>query len=127
MLDRLKSFFTKNHKTKEDNIEKLRVSLLEETWQNLLPGDHVKIFLRDPKKYGIVTKEHMTTTFHRLDEEDVRTMILQGYVIRTRKFNPGNFNVLEINVVKRDFGSTRLIEYTLMQDEIEKIQNLEKA
>lgn len=88
----------------------------------MLSGDRVRIHLKDPKKFGIF--DEFKLTFQRLDEEDVRTKQIEGYVIRQRKITPGDFEILEISVIKKQGNRTRLIDYVLLQEEIERLELL---
>lgn len=112
MLEWLKSRFRKNKPEKQLLI-----------WNELVPGDYVRVFLKDPEKVGIA-KEHRSMTFQRLDSEDLKTMKLDGYVIQTKKTQPGSIETLEINVVKRRGLQTRLVVYLLLREEIANIEFL---
>jgi len=93
-----------------------------ETWEELLPGDFVRLHLKDPKSVGIVS-DTQSLTYQRLDEEDVRTCQIEGFVIRTDQqgIKPARIDTLEINVVKRQGSNTRLVTYLLLREEISKI------
>lgn len=96
---------------------------IELAWKELLSGDHVRLSLKDPYSVGIISSPE-SMTFQRLDEEDVRTKSIEGFVIRTTKVQPGNIDVLEINVVKRRGTNTRLVVYLLLKEEINSIETL---
>lgn len=63
-------------------------------------------------------------TFQRLDAEDIRLKKVDGYVIRVKKVEPGPFDVLEISVIKKDGRRTRLIDYVLLKEEVERVEFL---
>ncbi len=91
-------------------------------WEEVTSGDYVAVYLKDPETVGIA-KEHRSMTFQRLDEEDIRTKKVIGYVIRTIKAE-GNIEGLEISVVKQHRGKTRLVDYLLLKEEIQEIRLL---
>lgn len=106
-----KSFFTKREKEKT----------LDEVWKELLSGDHVLVSIKSPEKIGIIT-EIKSTTYQRLDEEDIRTLSLEGYVIRKdMRFSnpPAKLEFLEMSVLKKKNGRVTFVDYLLIKDEID--------
>jgi hypothetical protein len=93
-----------------------------ETWEELLPGDFVRLHLKDPKSVGIVS-DTQSLTYQRLDDEDIRTRQIDGFVTRTEQqgIKPARIDTLEINVVKKRGNNTKLVTYLLLREEIERI------
>lgn len=93
------------------------------TWKTLSPGDHIKIWLKRPEEVGI---QGENLTFQRLDAEDIKTRQVVGYVIGTQKIDP-NIETLSISVVKKHRSQTRLVDYLLLKEEIERIETMEQS
>jgi hypothetical protein len=92
-------------------------------WDDLLSGDFVKVFLKDPKKVGIIS-DSQSLTYQRLDIEDIQRGYVEGFVVQKDVVGtkPAAIEMLEINVVKKHAGNNqRLISYLLLREEIEKL------
>jgi hypothetical protein len=92
-------------------------------WDDLLSGDFVKVFLKDPKKVGIIS-DSQSLTYQRLDLEDIQRGYVEGFVVQKETVGqkPALVELLEINVVKKHAGNNqRLISYLLLREEIEKL------
>lgn len=96
------------------------------TWDDLLPGDFVRLNLKDPKQVGIISSTN-NFTYQRLDDDDIRTKQIDGFVVRTerRGVKPVVLELLEINVVKKKGNNTRLVTYLLLREEIDSITFIE--
>lgn len=96
------------------------------TWQSLVTGDYVRVFLKDPKKVGIIS-DTQTLTYQRLDSEDVQRGYVEGFVIRTEQLGnkPVVIETLELNVVKKTPHTQKLVTYLLLREEIEKMELIE--
>jgi hypothetical protein len=93
---------------------------------DLVPGDFIRVFLKDPKEVGIISEVH-SLSYQRLDEEDIRTRKVDGFFISadTRRPAPGAvLKLVEVNVVKRRGNQTKLVSYVFLGEEIEKIEFL---
>lgn len=122
MYDKIKSFFNSIF----ENVENKKKRHLDESWNNLVTGDHIKIKLKDPKKLGLLTND-IGLTFQRLDSEDLKSLELEGYFIRSfvKDMNPGKIEFIELDVIKQaSNGRKKLISYLLLKEEIEKIINV---
>lgn len=95
-------------------------------WHNLLPGDYVRIRLKDPKSVGIISTTE-SLTHQRLDAEDIRTRQIDGFVVRTEchGIKPARIDMLELNVVKKKGITTKLVTYLLLREEIEYVNFIE--
>jgi len=95
-------------------------------WDDLLTGDFIRVFLKDPRKIGIIS-ETQSLTYQRLDSQDVQRGYVEGFVIRKQQLGlkPTNIDFLELNVVKKDANNQRLLGYLLLREEIEKIELIE--
>ena len=93
-----------------------------DSWDDLLPGDFIRVSLKDPRDVGIIS-DTQSLTHQRLDDEDIRTRQIEGFVIRTNQqgIKPARIDTLEINVVKKQGTNTRLLTYLLLREEISKI------
>lgn len=106
----LKSLF--NKKSSEPNY----------SWKDMISGDHVRIWLKDPTSVGFATQDYLT--FQRLDAEDIKTLKVDGYVIRKKVMEPGSFELLEISVIKKTGKHTRLQDYVILKEEVERVEFL---
>lgn len=96
------------------------------SWENLVPGDYVRVYLKDPKQVGIISTTQ-SLTYQRLDNEDLTTKKIDGFIVRTKRvgIKPANIDTLEIDVVKRVGNKTKLVTYLLLREEIEYIKFIE--
>lgn len=94
-------------------------------WNNLLTGDHVKIKLKDPASVGIVSTTE-SLTYQRLDNEDLKTLELEGYIIRkdVLGMQPVTIEFIEVNVIKKIGNKQKFVVYFLLKEEIEFIKFL---
>lgn len=103
----------------------------EKSWADLLTGDHVLLNLKSPDEVGIISINHQpqTLTYQRLDEEDIKTKKIVGYVIRKDKIGnyPTTIDFLEINVIKTHKNKKRFVVYWILKEEIESIVHLENT
>lgn len=95
----------------------------EISWEELQPGDFIKIHLKNPKQVGIISGTH-NMTYQRLDEEDLRTRQIDGFVIckTIHGVKPARFDTIELNVVKKRAANTQLVTYLLLREEIASIK-----
>lgn len=100
--------------------------LNEVTWDDLVPGDFIKVYLKDPKQVGIISAGH-NMTYQRLDEEDLRTRQIDGFVVCKTIYGtaPARFDTIELNVVKKRAANAQLVTYLLLREEIETIRFIE--
>jgi hypothetical protein len=117
MLSWILSFFKKTSTTNK-----------EIPWEKLIPGEYVEVYLKSPEQVGIVSTTQ-SLTYQRLDQEDLATKKLKGFVVT--QFSQGRkpflIEFLEIDVVKKKGTGTQLVSYLLLREEIEKIKKLGDA
>jgi len=109
MLSWLKSFFV----SKSPSV----------SWDEITTGDFVRLFLKDPKKTGIISGDDSRLVHQRLDKEDLETLKIEGFVVRKEVFGskPANIDTIELSVVKHRPNAT-LVTYILLREEIENIE-----
>ena len=103
---------------------KQKISPFENTWNDLVSGDHIVIKIKDPTTIGIISA-YKATTFQRLDAEDVATLTISGYVIR-KDTREGNVQILELDAIKKKNGKMAFVGYLLLKEEIESIKIIEE-
>lgn len=102
------------------------VSAFNQAWEDLCPGDFVRLYLKDPKTVGIISTTE-SLTYQRLDSEDLAKLTVDGFVVgkQHQGRHPYAIDLLELNVVKKRGNQTRLVSYLLLKEEISKIKHIE--
>jgi len=89
--------------------------------KEMLPGDHVRIFLKKPNEVGLQTNTQLT--FQRIDEEDLEKGYVEGHLEYIK--NHGPITCYELSVYKRKNNKNYLITYTILDEEVKGFELLE--
>lgn len=121
LFDFLKNLFSPSKEKKSESFNDI--------WNGLLTGDHVQITIKDPRTVGIIANLHQpqTLTYQRLDEEDISTRTITGYIISKEKFGtqPAIVECLKVNAIKKQRNKQKFVEYFLLKEEIQSIKIIE--
>lgn len=65
-------------------------------------------------------------TYQRLDEEDIKTLVIEGYVIgkNVQGLYPTKIEFLELNVIKKTGSRQKFVVYMLLKEEIDRVVSL---